>query len=71
MQEILVSLRKGTFMRLKFNPLTGKMDLVESLSIREVISSILVESNETLTLHKAEILFDENSVLYNDDCEDL
>ena len=55
--------------RLKYNPSTGKLDLVESLTVGEVIGSILIESNETLTFPKAEILYDEDSILYNDDEE--
>lgn len=52
----------------KFNPLTGKLDYYEtSITKKELVSTILVESNETLELPKAEILFDDDSILYNDD----
>lgn len=54
-------------MAFKFNALTGKLDLYNDISIQEVLKSILIESDETLALLKAEILFDEDSILYNED----
>lgn len=58
-------------MGFKFNPITGKLDLTESSSVSKsaIIKSILVDSDETLTLPVAEILFDDDSILFNDDEE--
>jgi len=55
----------------KFNPFTGNFDLVGSKSskAKDVIKKILVESNQSIDLPKAEILFDEDSILFNDDSE--
>lgn len=57
-----------------FNPFTGKLDFTgtgtsSTVSKKEIIKAILVESNETLTYPIAAILFDSDSILYNDDEE--
>jgi len=55
-----------------YNPLTANVDYVQaSLTIKEVLKSILVESNQALTLPVAAILFDDDSILYNDDEAEL
>jgi len=60
-------------MSVVFNPFTGTFDFTGSggggstLTKKDVIKSILVESNQSLTLPIASILFDEDSILYNDD----
>lgn len=38
-----------------------------SVSKKEIIKSLLIESNENLDLPKAEFVFDHDSVLYHDD----
>lgn len=60
--------------KLIFNALTGNFDFigtgaVSTLTKKEVIKSILVESNQSIPLPVAAILFDEDSILYNDDEE--
>jgi hypothetical protein len=56
-------------MAFKFNPLTGMLDLVgdSSLTIKTAIKAILVESTYEVDGKKAAIIFDEDSILYNDD----
>lgn len=61
-------------MSIVFNPFTGKLDFKGSggtgtLTIKDVVKSILVESDETLDLPLAAILFDDDSILFNDDGE--
>jgi hypothetical protein len=61
-------------MAFKFNPLTGKLDLVRApLTKGEIIQSILLDKDENAAPENAyiEILFDEDSILFNDDNEDL
>jgi hypothetical protein len=58
----------------KFNPLTGLLDLVNSsttVTISGVIQSILLDSTPDATYPVASILFDADSILYNDDSEEL
>ena len=59
-------------MAFKFNPLTGQLDLVggtSTLTIKEVIKSILLDSKQDIALPIASIIFDADSILYNDDGE--
>lgn len=59
-------------MSVVFNPFTGTLDFKGSGSAvtkKEVIKAILVESNMTLDLPVAAILFDADSILFNDDEE--
>lgn len=61
-------------MAYKFNALTGKLDLVgessgSTITKKEVIKAILVETDYTVDFPKADIIFDEDSILYNDDEE--
>lgn len=60
-------------MSVVFNPFTGTLDFKGSVGIsitkKEVIKAILVESNMTLDLPVAAILFDADSILFNDDEE--
>lgn len=64
-------------MSITFNPFTGRLDFTgqggasTTLTKKDVIKSILVESNQALTLPIASILFDEDSILYNDDEEGI
>lgn len=53
--------------RLRYNPLDGKINISDSLTISEVIGSILVERDETTDPARTAVLLDEDSVLYNDD----
>jgi hypothetical protein len=55
-----------------FNPFTGRLDFVgpstgSSVSKSEVIKSILLDTDYTVTYPVARIVFDEDSILYNDD----
>ncbi len=60
-------------MSITFNPFTGRLDFTGSgsttstLTKKEVIKAILLESNQSLDLPLASILFDEDSILFNDD----
>jgi hypothetical protein len=63
-------------MKKRFNPFTGTLDYVgdgggggSSLTIKDVVDAILLDSDETATLPVASILFDNDSILYNDDGE--
>jgi hypothetical protein len=57
-------------MAFKFNPLTGLLDLVNTtVTISGVIQSILLDSTPDATYPIASILFDADSILYNDDEE--
>ena len=57
-------------MQLKLNPITGLFDLVPSpVTKSSIIKAILVESDMTLAMPVASILFDEDSILFNDDEE--
>jgi hypothetical protein len=59
-------------MSITFNPFTGTLDFTgtgSTITKKEVIKSILVESNQTLNLPVASILFDDDSILFNDDEE--
>lgn len=62
-------------MSVTYNPFTGKFDFVgtggSSITKKDVIKSILVESNQTLALPVASILFDDDSILYHDDDEEI
>lgn len=61
-------------MSITYNPFTGKFDFTSAgsqTSKKDVIKSILVESNQSLTLPLAAILFDDDSILYNDDDQEL
>jgi hypothetical protein len=54
----------------RFDPVTQSLVLIDELdsgSKRDILKSILLESDETLTLPKASILFDKDSILYQDD----
>ncbi len=54
----------------KYNPFTGTLDQTGTTSISNIVRAILVESDETATpFTTASIIFDENSILYNDDNE--
>lgn len=58
-------------MAFKFNILTGKLDLVESsggITIQDAVKALLIDSDQaTPYLPVASLMFDEDSVLYNDD----
>jgi hypothetical protein len=63
-------------MSVVFNPFTGTFDFTGSgggggstLTKKQVIKAILVESNQNLDLPVAAILFDNDSILFNDDEE--
>jgi hypothetical protein len=57
-------------MAFKFNPITGKLDVVSGETKKDTIKSILINSDETaLPFTLASIIFEEDSILYNDDCE--
>lgn len=62
-------------MSITFNPFTGTLDFTgtggtgSTITKKDVIKSILVESNQSLTLPIASILFDDDSILFNDDEE--
>ena len=62
-------------MGFKFNPLTGLLEIVgESISEsviskKEIIRSVLLESRQDSEFPVAMILFDIDSILYNDDEE--
>lgn len=59
-------------MSVVFNPFTGTLDFKgsgTSITKKDVIKAILVESNMTLDLPVAAILFDADSILFNDDEE--
>lgn len=61
-------------MSVTYNPFTGKFDFTgqsQQVSKKDIIKSILVESNQSISLPVAAILFDEDSILYNDDNEDF
>lgn len=61
-------------MSLTFNPFTGKLDFLgngSSVTKKEIIKAILVESNQSLEMPVASILFDDDSILYNDDDEEI
>jgi len=54
----------------RFDPVTQSLVLIDELdsgSKRDILKSILLESDETLTMPKASILFDKDSILYQDD----
>jgi hypothetical protein len=61
-------------MAFKFNPLTGELDLVgastgSSITITTVLKSILLDSDPDSAFPVASILFDADSILFNDDGE--
>lgn len=63
-------------MKKRYNPFTGTLDYIgdsggsgTGLTIKDVVHSILLDSDETATLPVASILFDNDSILYNDDGE--
>jgi len=64
-------------MSITFNPFTGRLDFTgqggtgSTLTKKDVIKAILVESNQTLELPVAAILFDDDSILYNDDSQGI
>lgn len=54
----------------RFDPVTQSLVLIDEIdsgSKRDILKSILLESDETLTMPKASILFDKDSILYQDD----
>lgn len=63
-------------MKKRFNLFTGTLDYVgdgggagSGITIKEAVHAILLDSDETATLPVASILFDNDSILYNDDGE--
>ena len=61
-------------MAFKFNPLTGELDLVgvssgSSITITTVLKSVLLDSDADAPFPVASILFDADSILFNDDGE--
>lgn len=63
-------------MKKRFNPFTGTLDYIgdgsgggSTLTISDVVKSILLDSNDTLTNPVASILFDDDSILFHDDGE--
>ena len=55
-------------MAFKFNPLTGELDLVTVITTKaDIIKAILLNSDYTIDNPIASIIFDENSILFNDD----
>jgi hypothetical protein len=56
-------------MKYVFNPFTGNFDqVIEPLTRQEVIKSIAIEIDDSvIPLGTADILFDEDSILYQDD----
>jgi hypothetical protein len=56
--------------KLVFNPFTSNFDYVEeSLSKAEIAKLFLLDSNQAIPYPVASFIFDEDSVLYNDDEE--
>jgi hypothetical protein len=58
-------------MPFKINLITGNLDYYEVVTIKETIKSILLASKKNDNFTVASILFDEDSILYNDDEEEL
>jgi hypothetical protein len=59
-------------MSMTYNPFTGKFDFVgncQEIKKKDIIKAILVESNQSIALPVAAILFDDDSILFNDDEE--
>lgn len=64
-------------MKKKFNIFTGTLDIVgdstggggSSITVKDVLDAILLDSNDTLSNPVASILFDDDSILYHDDGE--
>lgn len=61
-------------MKKRFNPFTGTLDYLgdgsgSGLSIKNVLDAILLDSDQTLPMPVASILFDDDSILYHDDGE--
>ena len=55
-------------MQVKLNPITGLFDVVLTpLSKSDFVKAILLDSDTTITFPVASILFDEDSILFNDD----
>jgi hypothetical protein len=60
-------------MKFTFNPITGKLDIVgnsaSSITKADIIHSILLDKDENASPGQAyiQIIFDEDSILYNDD----
>lgn len=51
-----------------FNPFTGKLDYVnKSTSKSDIVKMFLIDSRQDIEFHVSSLLFDEDSVLYNDD----
>lgn len=58
-------------MSVTFNPFTGKLDFTGasscSASKSDIVKSILLDTDYTVTYPVAKIVFDEDSILFNDD----
>lgn len=55
-------------MPFKFNAISGKLDYFESTDLELITSSILTDYNESI--EETVILFDNNGILYVNDCEE-
>lgn len=58
-------------MKFLFNPLNSQFEIKNSLTLKKVIKSFLLESKTDQEFSKVNILFDEDSILFNDDDENL
>lgn len=55
-----------------FNPFTGRFDYVSSaISKKEIAQMFLIDSKQDTDFPVASLLFDDDSVLYNDDDAEL
>ncbi len=58
--------------KIVFNPFTGKLDYVSKvLSKKEISQMFLIDSKQDIDFPVASLLFDDDSVLYNDDDAEL
>lgn len=55
-----------------FNPFTGKLDYVnKSTSKADIAKMFLIDSKQDIEFPVASLLFDDDSILYNDDDAEL
>lgn len=59
----------STKVKYVLNPFTGQFDAITPVNISDIIHSILLDKNEQPATGRPyiEILFDEDSILFNDD----
>lgn len=50
-----------------FNPFTGTLDRVEIVTTKEILQNVLLEANQVNGYDQMCLLFDEDSILYNDE----